>query len=79
MSKGPLSGSYFFATITDPIMRKNKEVFDMFKNIAIFTGGLALGAYVMYNRLFKSVVKVALDVKSKKNEEEKGENVKDEK
>ena len=51
----------------------------MLKNIAIFTGGLALGAYVMYNRLFKSVVKVALDVKTKKNEEEKGENVKDEK
>ena len=51
----------------------------MFKNIAIFTGGLALGAYVMYNRLFKSVVKVALNVESKKNEEEKGENVKDEK
>lgn len=51
----------------------------MLKNIAIFTGGLMLGAYAMYNRLFKSVVKVALDVKSKKNEEEKGENVKDEK
>lgn len=51
----------------------------MFKNIAIFAGGLALGAYVMYNKIFRAVAKVAMDAKSKEIKEEKGENVKDEK
>ena len=59
--------------------KKTKEVFDMFKNIAIFAGGLALGAYVMYNKIFRAVAKVDMDAKSKEIKEKKGENVEDEK
>lgn len=43
----------------------------MFKKLIIFVAGVALGAYAMYNRLYK----VAVGVMLRKEEEENKENV----
>ena len=45
----------------------------MFKKILIFGGGVWLGAYVMYNHLYKKIMNIALEANSPNEEKDTSE------